>query len=50
VTVHWADLKLSVKQTVRDLWRQKELGVFEDTFSSPVGRHGVVLIKVRPAP
>jgi alpha-galactosidase len=50
VTVHWADLKLSVKQTVRDLWRQKELGVFEDTFSSPVGRHGVVLLKVRPAP
>jgi alpha-galactosidase len=50
VTVHWADLKLNGKQAVRDLWRQKDLGAFEDMFSSPVGRHGVVLIKVRPAP
>ena len=50
VTLHWADLKLTGKQTVRDLWRQKDLGAFEDGFSSPVGRHGVVLIKVRPAP
>jgi alpha-galactosidase len=50
VTVHWTDLKLNGKQTVRDLWREKDLGDFEDMFSSPVGRHGVVLIKVWPAP
>jgi alpha-galactosidase len=50
VTVQWADLKLTGKQSVRDLWRQKDLGAFEDGFSSPVGRHGVVLLKVRPAP
>jgi alpha-galactosidase len=50
VTVHWTDLKLNGKQTVRDLWREKDLGAFEDVFSSPVGRHGVVLLKLRPAP
>jgi alpha-galactosidase len=31
---------------VRDLWRQKELGDFTDTFSAKVPRHGVVLIRV----
>jgi alpha-galactosidase len=49
VAVQWSDLKISGKQIVRDLWRQKDLGTFDGSFSSPVGRHGVVLIKIRPA-
>jgi len=48
VTAHWKDLKLNGKQTARDLWRQKELGVFENSFSAAVPAHGVVLIKLTP--
>lgn len=34
--------------TVRDLWRQKDLGVFNGTFSSVVPSHGVILIRLAP--
>jgi alpha-galactosidase len=47
VTAKWSDLGLTGKQTVRDLWRQKDLGGFDDQFSAPVGRHGVVLLRLR---
>jgi alpha-galactosidase len=46
VTIKWADIKLSGKCNVRDLWRQKDLGSFADAFTTKVGTHGVVLIKV----
>jgi alpha-galactosidase len=49
-TVQWSDLKISGPQVVRDLWREKDLGTFRDSFSSLVAPHGVVLIKIRPAP
>jgi len=46
VSLSAADLGISGKFSVRDLWRQKELGVFEGTFEASVPYHGVVLIKV----
>ncbi len=46
ITVNWADLGLSGEQTVRDLWRQKDLGKFTGQFEAKVGRHGVVLVKI----
>jgi alpha-galactosidase len=49
VTVKWSDLGLQGQQAVRDLWRQKDLGAFGGQFTAPVGRHGVVLIRLRPA-
>jgi alpha-galactosidase len=49
VTANWTDLGLSGKQTVRDLWRQKDLGPFENQFSAPVPPHGVVLVKISSA-
>jgi alpha-galactosidase len=49
LTVKWSDLGLQGKQAVRDLWRQKDLGTFGGQFTAPVGRHGVVLIRLRPA-
>ncbi|MGA2052420.1 MAG: putative Ig domain-containing protein [Opitutales bacterium] len=49
VTVKWADLKLTGKQVVRDLWRQQDLGVYDQQFSSPVNPHGVVLLRISPA-
>ena len=46
-TVNWSDLKLSLeKHRVRDLWRQKDLGVLDEKFSSPIPPHGVVLIRI----
>jgi alpha-galactosidase len=45
ITANWADLGLTGGQTVRDLWRQKDLGKFTGEFEAKVGRHGVVLLK-----
>jgi alpha-galactosidase len=47
VTVKWADFGGKGKLAVRDLWRQKDLGKFKDSFTATVPRHGVVLIKAR---
>ena len=49
VSVNWADLGLTVKQKVRDLWRQKDLGDFADAFAAKVPRHGAVLVRLWPA-
>ncbi len=48
ISLNWADLKVEGKQVVRDLWRQKDLGEFENKFESEVLTHGVVLVKVSP--
>ncbi|HAV22896.1 MAG TPA: alpha-galactosidase [Bacteroidetes bacterium] len=34
--------------TVRDVWRQKDLGTFEETFTAEVPYHGVVLVSITP--
>jgi alpha-galactosidase len=50
VAVRFPDLGLSGKQPVRDLWQQKDLGVFTDEFKIEVPRHGAVLVTIgRPA-
>jgi alpha-galactosidase len=48
ITAKWSDLKLSGKQNVRDLWRQKDLGQFEDKFQLTVAPHGAELVKIMP--
>jgi alpha-galactosidase len=37
------------KQTVRDLWRQKNVGVYDQSFRADVASHGVVLVRVIPS-
>ena len=49
VTANWPALKISGKQIVRDLWRQKDLGAFIDKFESEVAPHGVVFVKIKPS-
>jgi alpha-galactosidase len=49
VAVKWQELGVKGKQSVRDLWRQKNLGVFTDEFSTTVPRHGTVFVKVTPS-
>ena len=46
VTVNWSELELSGKQSVRDLWHQKIMGVFNQKFSAMVPSNGVVMVKI----
>lgn len=46
VGITWNELGLQGKQSVRDLWRQKDLGVFDTGFETDMPYHGVVLVKV----
>jgi alpha-galactosidase len=41
------DIGFSGKFKVRDVWQQKDLGIFEDQFETEVPYHGVVLIKCK---
>ena len=46
VTADWTALQISEKQAVRDLWHQKDLGVFDLKFSTKVPAQGVVMVKI----
>jgi alpha-galactosidase len=46
IKIAWENLGITGKQKVRDLWRQKDLGVYEDSFSSSVKSHGVLFVNV----
>jgi alpha-galactosidase len=45
----WADIGVEGPQEVRDLWRQQDLGAYEGVFKAYVARHGVVMVRMRPA-
>ncbi|MCX7043875.1 MAG: NPCBM/NEW2 domain-containing protein [Candidatus Sumerlaeota bacterium] len=47
--VKWSDLKMEGKQSVRDLWRQKDLGEIENQFEVALPRHGAALFKLKVA-
>jgi alpha-galactosidase len=49
IGVDWSDLKISGQQTVRDLWRQKDLGKFGEKVEATVPSHGVILIRISSA-
>jgi alpha-galactosidase len=49
VKVTWQQLGLTGKQTIRDLWRQKDIGTYTDQFEVMVRPHGVILIRIEPA-
>ncbi len=46
LTVDWRELGVKGPCTVRDLWRQNDLGVFPERYSTAVGRHGAALLRV----
>ena len=48
VTVKWSDLNISGEHSVRDLWREKDLGKFSGEFSMQVAPHGAELVKISP--
>jgi len=44
VSAAWDALGLEGPQRVRDLWRRRDVGVFEERFAAKVRPHGVVLV------
>jgi len=46
LTAKWSDVGVKGSQTVRDLWRQKDIDKFDGEFKAEVRRHGVVLLRV----
>jgi alpha-galactosidase len=48
VAVEWSDLGLAGPRGVRDLWRQKDLGIADGRFETRVPRHGCALIRLLP--
>jgi alpha-galactosidase len=46
VTANWSDLGISGKKALRDLWRQKDIGNYDEKFTATVGKHGVVMVKI----
>lgn len=49
ITAFWKDLGISGKQKVRDLWRQEDIGGFNDKFTIGVPAHGVVMVRMWPS-
>lgn len=47
ISVSNSDLGIDSRSEVRDLWRQKDLGIFGFSFSTKVPPHGVTLIRVQ---
>ena len=48
MSIVFSDLSLKGKFKVRDLWRQKDLGDFENEFTTDVAYHGVTFVKLTP--
>lgn len=46
VTVTWNELQISGAQKLRDLWREKEIGIYRHSFKTTVPAQGVVLISI----
>lgn len=48
ITASWSDIGISGTQLIRDLWRQSDLGIFNNNFAKTVNRRSVYLVKLSP--
>jgi len=46
VTVTWQELGLTNPQTVRDLWRQRDMGTHKDRFETKLPAYGVMMLRL----
>jgi len=46
ITAEWSTLGVTGSQKVRDLWRQKDIGVFEGSYKANIPRHGVAMLRM----
>jgi alpha-galactosidase len=49
VEVKWEDLGIKGPHMVRDLWRQRNIGIVDEKFEALVAHHGAVLVRMWPA-
>jgi alpha-galactosidase len=47
ITLSFKDIGVRGRATVRDLWKGKDVGSFQQSYTEEVPRHGVVLIRIR---
>jgi alpha-galactosidase len=45
VSISWKELGLAGRRSVRDLWRQKNMGSAEGRYTAQVNRHGMALVR-----
>lgn len=48
IELRFSDIGVSKPALLRDLWLHKDLGVFKESFSAEIPRHGAELLKVMP--
>jgi len=48
LSVNWEDLGLRGKQKIRDLWRQVDIGYYQESFNVEIPAHGVSMIRIWP--
>jgi alpha-galactosidase len=48
LSVSWETLGLKGKHKIRDIWRQKDIGVFDNAYEAKIPRHGVSLVRIYP--
>jgi alpha-galactosidase len=48
ISFDYAEAGTSGRQRVRDVWRQKDIGSFANSFKGQVGAHDVLLVKLTP--
>jgi alpha-galactosidase len=46
LSVTWNEIDISGKHKVRDLWRQKDLGIYTDKFEDTIPPHGVLMLRL----
>ncbi len=46
IKLHWADLKITGPKTIRDVWRQTDIGKFDKIFEADVSKHGALLLRI----
>jgi alpha-galactosidase len=46
MSIDWSDISKTGKLTVRDVWRQRNIGRFTGAFKSPVAAHDVVFVRL----
>jgi len=47
VRISLDELGLEGKQLFRDLWRQRDIGVFKRYFRADIPAHGVAMVRIR---
>jgi alpha-galactosidase len=48
IELNWTEAGLKDEHQLRDVWRQRDIGLYKDTFTARVPAHGVLLLRAAP--